>query len=366
MVLKLQRGSYGSKILKLNTAPLKLRAIEGSVLASTKSVNNLAKKVMPNSSVQEVPVVVVSGVGIHTGKVYSVKIIPGLLSNVDESPIEFFTHHEGVEYSCPALWTRLSGTARSTALVLRGESHRKFELRTVEHFLAAAFMLNIQARVEIEPVGHSSEVFEMPILDGAAGEWMHALKSLANQKRVRKNQKVWIPIRELEIADGAKRVVISPHTAGVNSLCTVYSCSVDFAPSWKQSVDFVVDWTSTESAQREFESKIAPARTFGFVRELEALAARGLAMGGSLENALVLDEDKVVNAEGFKVPNELASHKLLDAVGDFALLGAPILGKILVSQAGHSMHMRAMEEAVRTGAIVEATLTDQGEIISSL
>jgi UDP-3-O-acyl-N-acetylglucosamine deacetylase len=122
----------------------------------------------------------------------------------------------------------------------------------------------------------------------------------------------------------------------------------------------------TESAETppEFaaENEIAPARTFGFKRELDELVRRGLIKGASLENALLLDDNSVVNTNGFRVPQELAAHKLLDAVGDFALLGKPLLGTIELHQAGHSMHLRAVGEAIRQGVLKPAILKASGEL----
>jgi UDP-3-O-[3-hydroxymyristoyl] N-acetylglucosamine deacetylase len=109
-----------------------------------------------------------------------------------------------------------------------------------------------------------------------------------------------------------------------------------------------------------FRSRVAPARTFGFEHELVELERRGLARGGSLDNAILLREDCLVNIEGFRVPEELAAHKLLDGIGDFALLGAPLIGRIQLECAGHSMHLRAVSEAVRKGVLVGGVLDRQG------
>ena len=98
------------------------------------------------------------------------------------------------------------------------------------------------------------------------------------------------------------------------------------------------------------------------MHELEVLRKRGLALGGSMDNAILLDGDKVVNPGGFKVASELAAHKLLDIVGDFALLGKPLIGRIDTFKSGHSMHVRAAQEAIKTGALVEVDMDSSGKI----
>jgi UDP-3-O-[3-hydroxymyristoyl] N-acetylglucosamine deacetylase len=140
-------------------------------------------------------------------------------------------------------------------------------------------------------------------------------------------------------------------------------CAVSFPPAWNQAVDFTVDWMRLEESRQEYRRLIAPARTFGFKQELDELARRGLALGGTLDNALLLDGDQVVNEGGFKLPQELAAHKLLDALGDFALLGAPLLARIVAEKAGHSMHLRALAEAARTGALVSGSFAADGTFV---
>lgn len=310
------------------------------------------------------PSVQVQGVGVHSGQQFSVEVFP--LSDREaaqlEAPILFTSFYEGVEFSAPALWTRLSGTSRSTALVMRGESRRKLEIRTVEHFLAAAFVLGLKARVEIQGARAAADILEVPILDGACQDWMRILRPVLTSSPTPEARKVWVPTRSLEIQDGSKRVLISPWSEDPHRTDTFFSCSVDFNGNWKQHAEFSLDWLRPSANREAFEKSIAPARTFGFLHEIKALEARGLALGGSLANALVLDTDKVMNPGGFRVENELASHKLLDAVGDFALLGAPLIGRIDLFQAGHSMHLRAIEEAAKTGILKEAWLGADGKL----
>jgi UDP-3-O-[3-hydroxymyristoyl] N-acetylglucosamine deacetylase len=95
-----------------------------------------------------------------------------------------------------------------------------------------------------------------------------------------------------------------------------------------------------------FRREIAPARTFGFLKEVEYLKAHGLALGGSLDNAVVLDDTRVLNAGGLRFPEECVRHKILDAVGDLALLGLPLLGRLEVTRGSHALHLRFLEALV--------------------
>lgn len=302
------------------------------------------------------PFVEVSGVGLHTGRRYSLRMSP---TKSFEAGIHFRSRFEGVEFTAPALWTRVSGTARATALVLRGPSKRRLELRTVEHFLAAALVAGFRSLdVEVVCLDGETDQLELPALDGSSGEWLERLAE--ELRRVERSHAGGLPVykaaRVFELADKGRSVRVLP----LDTAESRFSCRVDYGALWKQSSELAIDWTSPGAGRAKFFKEIAPARTFGFQKELEMLAEKGLARGGSFENALLLDDEKVVNPEGFRVPNELAAHKLLDAVGDFALLGAPVLAAVECVQAGHQMHLRAVEEAVRSGALIRGRLFPNG------
>lgn len=295
-----------------------------------------------------------NGVGLHTGRKMKVRLRGW--GHGSES-MHFVHLHGGVEHAAPALWTRLSATARSTSLVLRGATRRRFELKTVEHLLAAAYAVGLPPLTfEVEALAPATDarlddVLEIPVLDGSAAEWCDWLAPCARENP---DRAVWIPTRSFQLVDGPRSVLIAPSTS--HSDATQFRCAIDFNGVWKQECAFRFDWTRVVDSFTRFRREIAGARTFGFRHELESLGERRLALGANLENALLLDGDKLVNQEGFRLANELAAHKLLDAVGDFALLGAPVLGEIHLNQAGHSMHLRALEEAVRTGALVRGRL----------
>ena len=303
----------------------------------------------------------VTGVGIHTGRQTRARITyPS-----DTKTLQFKCNVGDIECSAPALWTRLSGTARSTALVLRGEQRKKVELRTIEHLMAAwaisGFMpINVYVDTLIGPVADGDQI-EVPILDGSAEGWMALFQDLATQvarqggqqaSGQRKIIRAWNVLRPFEVGDDGKKISFAP----LNTLQAMTELSVLFdfgGNALKQKLSCSLDWGDDQSRLKTFNSKIASARTFGFKAELEDLERRGLARGGSLKNAILLDGQSVVNPEGFRFDNELAAHKAIDAIGDFALLGAPLFGALVFDRAGHSLHTRALIEAVRQGAIQE-------------
>ena len=303
------------------------------------------------------------GVGIHTGKRFRVS----LARNSEHEGLRFCALGGGHVFEAPALWSRLSGTARATALVLRSlldpAYKERVELKTIEHFLAAAHIVGLKGYdlcVEALDDLSEGEAFELPILDGSAARWLEWIEECVGTDVVASlDCPVWKPLRHFEIRDGEKSVRVFPH-ASENDVRTVISCRVSFPKVWKQSLEFVCDWSQPLALKEAFRSRIASARTFGFEAELKDLEKRGLARGGSLDNALLLRDETLVNPEGFRVPEELAAHKLLDGIGDFALLGAPLLGCIELECAGHSMHLRAVSEAIRKGVLVSGTLDRHG------
>lgn len=292
-----------------------------------------------------------NGIGIHTGRQSSVSILRGA-----QEGIHFSFEAEGQSYDCPALWERLSGTTRTTALVLRGESRRKIQVAMIEHFMAAAHIWRldqIQAKIACE-LGEADTV-EFPILDGSALDWC---TSLAATTRIPNEQAVWVVTQNYDHVDGERRISFN----STRNPVTEYSFEGVFGKI-HQKTAFTMEWLSPAESQLNFLKRIAPARTFGFLQEIEALRARGLALGGTLDNALVIDGEKFINKGGQRIENELASHKLLDAVGDLALAGKPIIGKIDLKASGHAFHLSALRAAFENGCLQPGFLMADGRTI---
>ncbi|CAN5456082.1 UDP-3-O-acyl-N-acetylglucosamine deacetylase [soil metagenome] len=199
-------------------------------------------------------------------------------------------------------------------------------LSTIEHLMAAFCALGI-SNVVVEVDGP-----ELPILDGSALQFVQLLDRAGFRRQS-------MPVRYIEIlepihvTDGDKHAALLP--------CDRYEMrfEIDFdnAVVGNQVVDFVVD-------EETFRSDIMAARTFGFAHEVEALRAAGLARGGSLENAVVIDGDEILNPGGLRMEREFVKHKALDAIGDLYVLGAPLLGRYEGYKGGHALNNLLVRE----------------------
>lgn len=266
-----------------------------------------------------------SGVGLHTGEKTSARILPA----GPDTGILFRRTDTGTEI--PAATENVAETAYSTVLASNG-----VRISTVEHFLAALYGMEIDnAVVEVDGP-------ELPILDGSALEVSCAIASAgpARQDVRRKFLRVWENDR---IRQNGSMVAISPAVA-MEILVTV-----DFPAS-----AIGRQWAKLTLTSENFLKEIAPARTFVLREQIDALRAAGLARGGSLENAIVVEGDKVHNKEGLRFPNEFARHKLLDFLGDIALVGHPVRGSFLAVRPGHTVN-HAVTEYLASPAFSVAT-----------
>ena len=191
---------------------------------------------------------------------------------------------------------------------------------TIEHLMAALAALSIDnAVVEVDGP-------ELPILDGSSQPFIEILDRVGRRRQEAARRYIEMT-GTVEVVDGDKRASLSP----AEQFEVAFEIKFDAAPIGTQRVDLVVD-------EESFREELAACRTFGFVREVEALRAIGLARGGSIENAVVLDGDRILNPEGLRRPDEFVRHKALDAVGDLYVLGMPILGRFDGLYAGHGLN----------------------------
>ncbi|TKB73519.1 MAG: UDP-3-O-acyl-N-acetylglucosamine deacetylase [Nitrospira sp.] len=256
------------------------------------------------------------GVGLHTGRPVSLTIRPA----PGDTGIVFLTRSAQGPVSIRAAINHVVPSELCTALGVEGSV-----VRTTEHVLAALAGCEIDNAV-LEVTGD-----EIPVMDGSAGPFVRLLRSAgaAQQERRRPYLKI---VKPLEVIDGNKRVVIKPSV----STKVTYSIEYNHPLIQRQTYDF--DW-STDAFARD----IAEARTFGFLREVEYLWSRGLGKGGSLDNTVVLSEREVLNPSGLRYQDECVRHKILDLIGDFSLLGIPVIGHIVAERSGHAMHAKLVE-----------------------
>lgn len=261
----------------------------------------------------------VSGVGLHTGVKVNLRLCP---APANSGVVFRRTDLEGFIIEAQA--RNVARVSYATSLMKKGVL-----ISTTEHLLSAL------AGLEVDNTIVEIDNLELPILDGSARPFVELItKAGIRRQRARRNfVKILKPV---EVVDGMKRIIVYP----ADSLRITYHISFPHPLIGAQSIDFC-------SGSSGYATEIAPARTFGFLEELEMLRKNGLIRGGSLENAVVLDRTGVVNLEGLRFPDEFCRHKLLDLIGDFSLLGRPLLGHVVAERAGHAMHARLVARLLR-------------------
>ncbi|MEK7748072.1 MAG: UDP-3-O-acyl-N-acetylglucosamine deacetylase [Nitrospirota bacterium] len=256
-----------------------------------------------------------SGVGLHSGKPARIRLLPASQG----SGIVFVRTDLGSEMVMVKTADVLS-TFYSTTIGADG-----VRVQTVEHLLAAISALSIDNLfIEVD-----SE--EVPIADGSSAPFVALLLEAGERTQKRRKQVLKI-MDSITIVDGEKFIRISPSE----------SFEIDYTIAYKHPLVSIQSYDYCHS-RRAFIEEISSARTFGFLSEIKALLANGYAQGGSLENAIVVDEDKILNQEVLRFEDEFVRHKILDLIGDLALLGIEIQGKIEACQSGHQMHTRLIE-----------------------
>lgn len=257
-----------------------------------------------------------SGIGLHTGKTINMVLRPAVAGTG-----VVFHRSEGTRVvSIEAISANVVDTRLATVLGKDGLS-----VSTVEHILAAASALGID-NLHIDIDGP-----EVPVLDGSAAPFVHYFRT-AGLRRLHQHRKFLQIRKPLMVVDGDKWVRLAP------SRFLRITCDIAFDHPCISAQSRTIKVTPDV-----FSSEIASARTFGFLREVEYLKANGLARGGSLENAVVIGEDRILNPEGLRYPDEFVRHKILDALGDFSLAGYPILGHIKANKPGHDLNHRMVE-----------------------
>ena len=264
--------------------------------------------------------VALSGIGLHSGKLTRVVLKP---AQPNRGIVFARTDLEGSP-EIPAHYKNIVNTQLATTL---GKSHANLQVTvsTVEHILAAFQGLQIDnARIEVNGP-------EIPIMDGSSEPFCEAIQSVGVESQLQ--PRLFLALkRKVELKMGEKWAVAEP--------------------SSRLEIHGSIEWDHPSVGFQEFYyqdgktafSEVCRARTFGFLKEVEALKKMGLARGGSLENAVVLDHALVLNPEGLRYPDEFVRHKVLDALGDLKLAGIGIHAYIRLHRAGHDLHSRLMTE----------------------
>jgi len=258
-----------------------------------------------------------TGVGLHTGK----KVLMTLKPADPDTGIVF----RRTDLSAPV---DIRATAENVGDTMLGTTLGRGEARvsTVEHLLSAFAGLGIDnAIVEVSAP-------EVPIMDGSAGPFVFLLQSAGIEEQRRPKRFIRVKKR-LRVEDGDKWAQFDPFDGFKVNFEIEFNHPIFKRRSQHASMDF-----STTS----FLKEVSRARTFGFMRDLETLRARNLALGGSLDNAIVLDDFRVLNEDGLRYEDEFVKHKILDAIGDLYLLGHSLIGEFSGHKSGHALNNRLL------------------------
>lgn len=258
-----------------------------------------------------------SGIGVHSGKVVNLIVKPAPINH----GIKFVRIDLPNQPCVPARFNRVVDTSLATVLGSDG-----FIISTIEHLMAALAGMGVDnALIEVDS-------YELPIMDGSAAPFVHLIKTAGIE--LQSAQRCYFEICEpLELEENNKFVGIYPASD------FRISCTIEF--------DHPLIQTQSHSAvitADHFENEIAGARTFGFVQEQQYMKQYGLGKGASLDNVVAIDENGVLNEDGLRFADEFVRHKLLDCIGDFSLLGLPILGHIVAKRSGHNFHHTFLEK----------------------
>lgn len=256
---------------------------------------------------------VFAGVGVHTGAYTRVAVRPAA---ADTGVVFVRTDITDLDNCVPASAEAVCKTQLGTVI----GNEAGVTVATIEHLMAAMVMMGIDnAVVELDGP-------EMPIMDGSSLPFVQILERAG--KRTLNMPRRFIEILDtVEVVDGDKRAALKP----AMRFEVAFEISFPSAAIGRQYVDLPMD-------EHAFRRELADCRTFGFLHEVEALRAMGLARGGSMENAVVIEGDRVLNPEGLRRPDEFVRHKALDAIGDLYVLGAPIIGRFEGELAGHGIN----------------------------
>ena len=260
-----------------------------------------------------------AGVALHTGKETSVRILPGDPDTGYRFRRTDIPGHPEVEASVH----NIRDTLLATSLGFNGAT-----IKTVEHLLSAMAGSGID-NATIEVSGD-----EIPIMDGSAAPFVRGIEivGLVDQEVPKKMLRI---LKKIETSEnGASASLVPSETFQV-------SFTIDFEHPVVGNQKLEFDYSPTS-----FGSDIAFARTFGFLKDVQMMVDQGLALGGSLENAVVVGDDKVLNPGGLRSPDEFVRHKVLDTIGDLSLLGIPIIGAYSGYKAGHRINRLLMQEVL--------------------
>ena len=262
--------------------------------------------------------ITISGVGLHSGKQVEMTLLPAGINH----GVKFVRSDKKDDNEIQAIWSNVTETVLSTTI----SNQIGLKISTIEHLMSALSGLHID---NLLIYINASEV---PIMDGSSKPFVDLIEKVGvkiqNKKRKLLNIK-----KDIEVKNENSSVKIVPNK----------QFSIDF------EIDFPSQLVSKQSCQLQlingnYKTDIASARTFGFEKDVQYLRSNGLALGGSLENAVVVGENKILNKDGLRFSDEFVRHKILDSIGDLYLAGSPILGYFYGNKSGHHLNNQLLRK----------------------
>ncbi|MBT5892076.1 MAG: UDP-3-O-acyl-N-acetylglucosamine deacetylase [Chromatiales bacterium] len=274
-----------------------------------------------------------TGIGLHTGR----KVYMTLRPAAENTGIVFRRVDLDPPVDVPAD-ARIVGETMLGTTLIQGDA----KVSTVEHLMAAL------AGLGIDNLYVDLSAPEVPIMDGSSAPFVFLLQSagMAEQNAAKKFIRVTNKVR---VEEDDKWAQFNPHEG------FKVNFKIDFDhPVFKQhTLESTIDFSTTS-----FLKEISRARTFGFLRDIEAMRSRRLALGGNIDNAIVLDDFRVLNEDGLRYEDEFVRHKILDAIGDLYLLGHSLIGEFIGYKSGHDLNNRLLRELLKSGDYEEVTFDD--------
>ncbi len=260
----------------------------------------------------------ISGNGLHSGSEVNLKLIPGAVGRGIQ-----FRRTDLEDFVVEAHAGNIAKVSYATSLMKRGVF-----ISTTEHLLSALMGCGV------DNVSAEIDNLELPILDGSAQPYIEMLDAAGLRTQRRPRQAICI-VEPLELEEDGKFIGVYPG----DGYHLHYEINFPHPAIEKQSFDL-------ELTPANYRRELAPARTFGFLRDVEAMRRQGLIRGGGMDNAVVLDDRRVVNGP-LRFDDEFVRHKMLDLIGDLALLGLPLQGRVVANKAGHALHTALVRRLLR-------------------
>ena len=260
----------------------------------------------------------VKGIGLHSGKDVELKLEPAEVDN----GIKFIRVDSKKNNIIEAIWSNVSETLLSTTIA----NEYGLKISTIEHLMSALSGLHI------DNLNIYINTAEVPIMDGSSRPFVDMIEKIGIKKQNKKRN--FLNVKKIiEVSHNNSSVKIMPNN----------QFSIDF------EIDFPSQLVSRQSCQLQlingnYKTDIAAARTFGFEKDVEHLRSNGLALGGSLDNAVVVGENEILNKDGLRYTDEFVRHKILDSIGDLYLAGSPIIGYFYGNKSGHYLNNQLLRK----------------------